>query len=784
MMALKRISILYVLMFLIIVGCNSESSSSGSDSSVPDGSAPPSTPSTPIVNTPPDSGLALPTALNVVPAQTGAELAAVDAALGFAVGFGTNSQLTDEEKAQNEIRVSLSELDELRFIDELLSALDQTQYDHPSNVGAGPYAALIRFEEDSSQKLEKWIVNSFFEFEDNRWVNYIHLWIKDHQNIKAVFKVYSSPTAANRYGEWDLVAQGRDDDGDLAFDFVVNTKPLVPQGTEIRIQMENEEYAQDSLKARMIIQDDSGDGIMEYYNENDEVINSRYAYNFNHVRIENNLGEFCHDRTDPIDLVMDYRVFDEYGAAIEKSYQFGFPVKNQIQGEDDEYYWYGSWNTHHTLWGRDEDANLPDNLILERHDYDNQEVDGREYFVKNFKQGILIEKTETEIELSEIEDILIRTWEHGGMNLIYNANISNWEQCLNYSWELGECEQRFPVQFWKLGNNEELRQHSSFYSQDHGEVSWNSVTQEFEGFVPEEGMLVWGYYSTPLYLEKRGQNWIRYEYSYENPQEDWKVTLGQEHAFSPLEDFHYWGRNDQIEFKFMLKPNGEIDVFQSFDQVIYPGLMAESINGVDLFDRNQNTFRFNPGSMNLHQPPQGDSQGFGPKVNESVHDLTTESGRRFEFRYPQSAEETWNHVTYLYDLLTGLPVFLDRPLYFEDIEVGGVTKKFVGYDGHMRGLPHYWDRLRENNWRMNDDIEEDIFNIPYGYYADRSNPNKFYAIKPRRTERFFREVGVELCSTSVENNFELILPEVTASTDIGPYPGSVELKVVEGEILE
>lgn len=150
------------LLGLVLVGCNNGGGSSSTVAGV---------------------GLEMPTEISAVPASGGgsSKLTVALMALGAAADPGT-----DYTDAQTVRFVNEPTLEQFAIIEEILTAIAQTHYADSDNIGAGPYKAMVAFQDEQNgietKSLEPWIVQSDLITENGQTVNRLRAWIEENMD--------------------------------------------------------------------------------------------------------------------------------------------------------------------------------------------------------------------------------------------------------------------------------------------------------------------------------------------------------------------------------------------------------------------------------------------------------------------------------------------------------------------------------------------------------------------------------------------------------------------------
>lgn len=219
----KIICTLPVTLALGLGGCNS-SGSSGTTNTNDDGE----TLSTEAV------GYTIPTEVSAVPVDNGSEQArAARVSRAFAARAASTLPATsDYALAVPRRYIEERSLDQFDILEQVLGAFAQTHFADAENINAGPYKAMVAWEEESDgrsvKQLQPWVVDSRMIVDaEGRDVNRVLVWIEESnpdavdgkELIKAEIKVYESATVdadgtVTDYGEWDMnvmFGDGEDD---------------------------------------------------------------------------------------------------------------------------------------------------------------------------------------------------------------------------------------------------------------------------------------------------------------------------------------------------------------------------------------------------------------------------------------------------------------------------------------------------------------------------------------------------------------------------------------------
>ncbi|MCO4793403.1 MAG: hypothetical protein KC493_06820 [Bacteriovoracaceae bacterium] len=774
-----------VLMALIQTGCNVSS-------------APGPVPEAGGVTPTQVSGYALPSSIEAIPTESSQSIQAKKQNSSFISkmsNVGTIKQKTISDFDSDEVRLKINEesLEHFDIVDGVLQALNQTKYADPKNINQGPYAALVKFEDDEgSPELEKWIVDSSMIVENGKTINLIKAWIDEDDELASVeFKIFEAANAENKYGKWQFDAKiNRKDSQKVGY---FSAKIDIDESNRSIVLINAKDLGDEGsygVKGKLILSDDSGQGIIQYpehnYNEEDNTVTfydkvTRYAYDQNHLLIDNRSvdsqlsSRSCKDRNQYQDLFLDYNVYDSNGMNIRKSKTYGFSVKLPGSVDSpDKYYWYGAWNGRHGLHGHNEMISLPVGTILQSED---RELPSKEYFFGASYDGHLKKYSYRESSLEEIKGHTFESHHHENFSFVFSSESGGWHKCTGAQneWDCSSVGSE-AFDFNSLKPDAILKRESGFNGHINGvsmELSINESGSGFAGVVPNDGDTAWGWMGHPLFLKYDGIDFHSYSYLFTDL-DRWRYELGESSVYE-LDNYRYELRAHDL--KFVVEHNsGDFTVSREIEEVILPNQQAELLASVDFRDRHDSskTYTFDYLSMGMLD---SDSN----PVTQGLWDLEGSDGNRYSWSYA-TEEQPWEKVSFLKDM-NGEFVFLDKAIYFAPFDIDGKNMSFIGFDGHLIGMPNFWEMLRDSDGELTPEIQSKIVNLPAGEYLDREDSNISYKIKPRHGYRLLHKVELDDCLVSIEG--ELDFEGVPSSVDpqVGPVPANVILKVIEGVFL-
>ncbi len=410
-------------------------------------------------STPSTSGLALPTEISAVPA-TGSTNSKVGLKSKLAALRAATDLTTDYSKATTTTFVNEHTLEQFEIIEQVLGALAQTHYADAGNIGQGAYKAMVAWQDEQNgietKTLQPWIVQSDIIIENGAEVTRARAWIEEVEDgqkklIKAEFKIYEAATqdaggAYNNYGVWILNVKF----GDAATDFFAASAEIGTNGESI-IKL-HERFPQGEgfvmeVKAILNKSETSGFGKVSFpdwegcntFPCTPSIVEAKYAYNTNHLAVQKagDTTPTFKDRSDITEMTHRYGLFDgTSGANVFKTKSFGFPVFFVDDNGNRRYAYYGAWQGRHALWGGGdgEGGSIPSGTVVTRDDHGSNQT-AQTYTVSEAFTGTLVKRSTVEGSLNDVLNIPVETWINKNFNIRWNASNSQWDSCLNPSWD-------------------------------------------------------------------------------------------------------------------------------------------------------------------------------------------------------------------------------------------------------------------------------------------------------------------------------------------------------------
>ena len=422
------------------------------------------------------SGFALPSEISAVPAS--ADSAVTSSLRGFngairslARAASGLSATSDYNKTQTKKFVEERALEQFDIIEQVLSAVGQTNYAESDNINAGPYTAMIAWTDDQDGReiktLEPWVVDSRMIVINGADVNRVLAWIEepDHDNpgevrlVKAEFLIYQAATtnadgSFADYGKWDLNVSF--DDSGVNY-FVASSSIDANDVNTIQVHEKGTGEFGSEMKGILVRSGTEGYGKVSYpdyeacWSGGDNgcdadnpppVKEAQYAYNTAYLAVDddttNGTGDAIYKDRDPANAVeMTHRYglfYDEApsagivpGANVEKYTSFGFPVAFEANSVSQHAY-YGAWQGRHELWGGDPQTGIAAGTTVTRDDH-GQNTAAETYVVSAKFNGTLTKRTLVDGSLTDIQNIPVETFINKNYDLRWDNAGSAWKYC-------------------------------------------------------------------------------------------------------------------------------------------------------------------------------------------------------------------------------------------------------------------------------------------------------------------------------------------------------------------
>jgi hypothetical protein len=588
-------------------------------------------------------GLEMPTEVSAVPASGSgsSKLVAAMMALGAAADPGT-----DYSNAQTVRFVNEPTIEQFEIISEILDAVAQTHYADAENIGAGPYKAMVAFQDEqngvATKTLEPWVVQSDLITESGESVLRLRAWIEENmdgqtQTIKAEIKIYEAATKNTDgsyadYGVWTINAKF-DDTGTNFF------AASAARGSSGEVILQLHERMQEGpgftheVKAYLNKSDTTGHGKVEYPDWNacinwpcePTATTASYAYNSTHLGVQegSNAAQYK-DRTAVTELTNRYGLFDSVtGDDVLKTLSFGFPVQ-YTDSNGSHFAYYGAWQGRHQLWSNGEA--VPDGTTVTREDHGANQT-AEQYTTASFS-GTLTKRTMVTADIADVLNLPFEIWINQNAGLVYRTSgTPSWHENVCQP-PPGTCIENTTTAFdlSKLivdsNNNKKFVNINGFnlngfpgvmtqlVYDPSGTVSPNSdgpgfyqasgsppnLTSTGTLYAPADGDQVWANIGGSVYIEYQGEptGWVEKELVNFN-QQTWTPEFGTNDRSFTLElEREYYINSQGANYVVKRTAASTYEVMIELQTVANPVNYATMLSGVDHFRAQwgDNTFTF------------------------------------------------------------------------------------------------------------------------------------------------------------------------------------------------
>ncbi len=403
----------------------------------------------------------------VVPSEISAVSVRLSGLLGGIPGRALQKPLdelppsSDYSKALPQRYVEEHTLEQFDFLEQLLGAIKQTHFGDTENINAGPYRAMVAWEDEQDGRdvkmLQSWVVDSRMIVDDqDRDVNRVLFWIEESDGpdgaglIKAELKIYESATIepngdASHYGEWVMNVTFDDgtDDFFTASSGTENGINVVrvqdrfmegPSGSEVAISMKGILYRSDTTGYGQVSYPDwEFCWVDSSQNCTPPIVRAKYAYNDSYLAIQQNDDSVGYrSRLSTTDMIHEYSLYykDASGAIadgdnVKRHQSFGFPVTYD-DSSGTQYVYYGAWQGRHELWAGDEGGSIAPGTTVTKENY-GANTTPEIFTVSTVFSGTLTKRTLADASLDDIRNIPVETWINESYELVYSG--AQWEHC-------------------------------------------------------------------------------------------------------------------------------------------------------------------------------------------------------------------------------------------------------------------------------------------------------------------------------------------------------------------
>jgi hypothetical protein len=778
----------------------------------------------------PTVGYAMPSEIS--PISTGGTGASIVSAGRFVGALKTVSALqagalasdpgTDYSSASTKRFVSEHSVDQFDIIETILNAVGQTHYADAENLNAGPYKAIVSWQEKDrgiqTKSTMVWTVDSAIIQENGQFVNRLWAWIEDSgQLIKAEFKIYASATkradgSYQDYGVWTLNVKF--DEAGTSF-FAARASIGAAGETVLSINEVGGGGGNEIRKAIMHKADTLGYGKVSYpewQNNTPVQTTAAYAYNPAQLRVHNGTSTVYKDRASQVEIVQRYGMYDSVtGQDVMKSHSFGFPVSYTSAGAQ-LYAYYGAWQGRHQLWAG-QGSTVPDGTTVTRQD--------RGSATESFKTisflGTLTKRTLVAATLGDLLNIPAETWINFSHQLLWNG--SQWAENGAAFTDFGSLATAPRKSVWISGWNGGQQTNyvyepsgpsgGGFYAaQNSGNGQFTRTTDT--PYAPQLNDQLWVNINGSIYIEYQGPvNGWKQKTVTAFDQQTWTPTFDPagDQSFTLEANRQYYINKQGGNYVVTDDGAGTCSVKIEIQAAANPVNLASVLSGVATLrpqwysDGQTSTYRYvtdatDPKFLKLVYATVG-TQDPGKNIDDVVTQgqwgLAAFDGQgnnlptQFNWDYPQNGE-TGAAQTFLYtdDGLGGRTYkLLDDSIQLQPIVLNGRTLS-LQFDGWMHGLPDYYNDLALSDWTITDAIASKIINLPEGTAAINAlDPSTSYLLKPLEISLYLKLAAVPdntldiTAADALDLNDPAVIP-VFVDHGMGTTPDIPVVKYSEG----
>lgn len=391
------------------------------------------------------SGLTIPSQVTLIESNTGSAVRLPRGTLGV--------PLPDYDLDQTRFWVQDESMGPLDTINQILSALDQTNYDDPSVINQGPYLALIKWVQNGGeqsgdrggQQYQEWVVDS--SRADNAAPHVVKVWMKENVDdgggggggppvegiIYVKVEIRSAPSAALPYGDFTLFfkqlpATAAADDPNTSFQGYLTTVARTDGQAEFMFfnghgdpDLGPPAQGRAMREAARLIGDPAAQTGRAYTERNEQSQQNQQQdvyqvqYNANYVARKDvaNVIEVL-DRNDFETHVWRYGVYD-HATGMRIQHNGGFPVEN-LQGAR-------GWADYNGIWFP-EGVTVTDGQTLLRRSFSDNSTTS---YTAVVAAGKLEKRTRAAITLADITNEELETWDQANSEqVLVKYDGANW----------------------------------------------------------------------------------------------------------------------------------------------------------------------------------------------------------------------------------------------------------------------------------------------------------------------------------------------------------------------
>ena len=405
------------------------------------------------------TGIAVPKEISALPTKSAAGNALTYSSTSAALRAASKKKLatdsgTDYSEAQTFKFVDEQALSQFGIFNTIFKALGQTHYADPENVDAGPYGAMVDWEDkggsSTGKQLIPWVVDSKMTTDaSGKAVNQVKVWMQDTSDgktrlIKVALDIYEAPTqradgSYADYGVWNINAKFDED----ATGYFAASCTRDASGHSVIMLHQKEPGGGGGGGGQMVFRetrgilnrsDAAGYGVISYPPDQcpngicpPGNITAEYAYNASHVALQSGSDPVVYkDRTSAVDVVNRYGLYDATtGDDVTKSHSFGFPIRYVDDQGMQHWGYYGAWQGRHQL-GYDGMNAIPAGKTVTRADLP-PNAPPQSFTTSDPYRGTLVKRTLVPGDIQGIKGAVVQTWVNKNFPLSYKDG--QWLTC-------------------------------------------------------------------------------------------------------------------------------------------------------------------------------------------------------------------------------------------------------------------------------------------------------------------------------------------------------------------
>jgi hypothetical protein len=397
------------------------------------------------------NGIAAPQEVSALPTKSNSAAAARSLPSALAT-----DPVTDYSSAETFKFVDEQALSQFNTLNTIFKALAETHYADPENVNQGPYGCMVEWDDKggstTGKQLVPWVVDSEMTADaQSRQVNRVKVWMQMNMGdgqmhlIKVELDIYEAPTqladgSYSDYGVWNLNAKF----DEAAIGYFAASSDHDANGLSV-VMLHQVDASGGAggpgpeTKGILRRSGTAGYGLVSFPDYSScqgpscsPVISTvSYAYNANHVALEQADNVVYKDRNSVVDLVNRYGLFDATtGDDVTKTHSFGFPV-NYVDPQGHQHWgYYGSWQGRHQL-GYDGMNEIPPGSTVTRSDLP-PSAPAQSFIASDLFTGTLVKRTLVPGDIQGIKGIVVQTWVNKNFPLGWDG--THWLTCPPGEW--------------------------------------------------------------------------------------------------------------------------------------------------------------------------------------------------------------------------------------------------------------------------------------------------------------------------------------------------------------